>query len=244
MSETPITDALSTYIKDNASIRKPDGKYHPSGLFGCDRKTIYEVLGTPKTDTRDDRSFRILEMGQIVHDFVQKAILTQYDEAYDEIKLSIPDLNIVGSADLIVRVGDEWEVVELKTINSRAFQYGDTPKVEHVMQLQTYMYAIRSNGFTVAGVGPTEDVVFDAAPFKDLTKGRLVYISKDDMKMAEYTIEYSEELARSIVDKVAKLDYHLKSNTLPERLPEEKGKKHWLCGYCEFKTKCWEVDSE
>lgn len=241
-----IADALNEYIRTNATPREPDGMWHPSGLYGCDRKTIYEVRATPPTDDRDDRSYRILEVGQILHDFIQGAVKssnTYVAAAWDEVKVKSPDLNLTGSVDMLVKHHDgSFEVLEFKTINSYAFKYKELPKEDHVGQVRAYMYMLRYHG----GVDQEGNEISPLG--SSLERARIVYVSKDDMMMEEYPIEWSAQGDADLVSRIERLQSHQDAGTLPERLQPEvkKGKlqRNWLCGYCQFQTKCWDVDKE
>ena len=245
-----VAQALNEYIRSTAKPRKPDGMWHPSGLYGCDRKTIYEVRGTAPTDDRDDRSYRILEVGQIMHDFIQGALKhsnTYVAQAWDEVKVSAPDIKLVGSVDMLVQHHDKsYEVLEFKTINSYAFKYKELPKEEHVGQVRAYLHALRYYGGIVNEGTPQEHAIEPLG--SDLTTARIIYVSKDDMMMEEYPISWTAEGDADLISRISRLQSHQDAGTLPERLQPEvkKGKlqRNWLCGYCQFQTKCWDQDKE
>ena len=245
-----VAQALNEYIRATAKPRKPDGMWHPSGLYGCDRKTIYEVRGTAPTDDRDDRSYRILEVGQIMHDFIQGALKnsnTYVAQAWDEVKVSAPDIKLVGSVDMLVQHHDKsYEVLEFKTINSYAFKYKELPKEEHVGQVRAYLHALRYYGGIVNEGTPQEHAIEPLG--SDLTTARIIYVSKDDMMMEEYPVEWTAEGDADLISRINRLESHQSAGTLPERLKPEvkKGKlqRNWLCGYCQFQTKCWDEDKE
>lgn len=247
-----VAGALDAYVQANASIREPDQKWHPSSIFSCARKAIYEYRGEEQSNPKDARSGRVLFVGTQWHEIVQAAVNAhgEVDEVYTEVPIDLPDLNIVGHADQLVRIGDRWELLEFKSISSRGFSYlKGQPKPEHVEQAMVYLYAIRTagapdhNGWVMDEHGNS-----NIPPLGDaLDRVRFVYISKDDLRIAEFTVHFTPEMEQSMRDRIALLNVYAEDPlSLPPRLPLEKGgKKNWLCaGYCEFRDRCWNVDAK
>jgi CRISPR/Cas system-associated exonuclease Cas4 (RecB family) len=240
-----VAEALDRYVEKIEEPREPDGFWHPSSLSGCDRKSLYEIRATPKTDERDGRSKRILRVGHIMHEFVQAALADYPGVRFiAEVPLFAGPLRIRGSADgllvyLIEGEDGDVEALEFKTINSMAFKYGDLPKPDHAIQLSVYMKLLREYGATLKD----GTIVPPLGP--KLTRGRIVYVSKDDLRISEHTILWTEGKNRTIEDKLVVLESHLADGTLPDRLPDQvdkktgKTKRAWLCGYCPYQTLCW-----
>lgn len=240
-----VEAAVNAYVQANASIREPDGKWHPSSIFACDRKALYERRGVEQTNPKDDRSGRVLFIGSRWHEIVQAAVIEHVkdaDQVLTEVPVELPELNIVGHADQLIRFGDVWELEEYKSISSNGFRYLKGPKPEHVSQAYTYMYALRTQGVPTDEGGLRKPI----PPLGDsLTTVRFVYISKDDLKIAEYVVPWDPAFEAVLRQKVTTLDRYVADPiSLPPRLPLEKGKKNWLCaGYCEFRDRCWQVDA-
>ena len=196
-----VADSLDRYIEAIAEPREPDGLWHPSSLGGCDRKALYEVRGTPKSNPPDARTRRVFRVGHLMHEFVQAAIA--HDPSvlrfYPEVGLEAPDLRVTGHADgLLMHVDGSWEVLEFKTISSRAFQYGDLPKPDHVGQLSLYMKVLREYG------GRATDVTIPPLGER-LTRGRVIYVSKDDLRIGEYGVTWSSSKDEEIRAKLDRL---------------------------------------
>lgn len=249
-----VESAVDSYVLANASIREPDQLWHPSSVFACDRKAIYEYRGTESSNPRTNRSHRVLHIGSRWHEIVQAAILDHggADEVYTEVPISIPSLKVVGHADQIVRIGDRWELIEIKSISSRGFQYLKGAKPEHIQQAMTYLYALRVYGSPCPIDEAHEcDPVFIQGcrkaipPLGDaLDRIRLCYISKDDLRVGEYVVHWDPAFESELRIKVATLQSYADDPlSLPPRLPLEKGKKNWLCeSYCELRDRCWNTD--
>ena len=234
-----VETSLDRYVEAIAEPREPDGLWHPSSLGGCDRKALYEVRGTPKSNPPDARTRRVFRVGHLMHEFVQTAIALDPSvlRFFAEVALDAPDLRVTGHADgLLTHVDGSWEVLEFKTISSRAFQYGDLPKPDHVGQLSLYMKVLREYGGR-SGPEKFQEVI---PPLGErLARGRVIYVSKDDLRIGEYGITWSDAKDEEIRAKLARLESYREAGTLPDRLPVNGSKRHYLCGYCPFQDHCW-----
>jgi len=250
-----VEEIIDRHVERLHEDREPDGYWHPSSLSNCLRQAVYELRGTEITNPRDARSRRILRVGHMFHQFVQDAIASDpaVVEFYPEIKLHSERLRVIGSSDglqslaRIVEDGYEvWEVVEFKTINSLSFRYKDLPKPAHKIQAATYMKLLREDGGTVLGESPKV-----IPPLGDkLTRARLVYLSKDDLKLEEHVVLWTPAKDEEILSRIAVLEEHRVAGTLPRRLPMVSDKKtgqekrDYLCGYCQYEDRCWKGDPD
>lgn len=239
MTAFSVTDAVDRYVASQEKPRVPDGTWHPSAIFGCLRQATYAARSTPESDPKQPRDKRVLRIGHIFHEFVQEAI-AKYPgvTAYCELDIAIPVLKVTGSLDVLVEFEDgRYELIELKTINSKAFAYHDLPKEDHVKQVSAYMMALREVGAADQFISPLHD---------DLQRARIVYISKDDLRIEEFTVIHSESREVEIAERIAVLESHRAAGTLPDRLPDTvdsktgKPRHDWRCGYCVWATTCWE----
>jgi CRISPR/Cas system-associated exonuclease Cas4 (RecB family) len=245
-----ITPAINTYLVDSAEERIPDGAWHPSSLFGCDRQALYEVNGTPITDPRPPEDYRALAIGKALHTLVQSAVTHDQGkgivQVWHEVKVHDPVRGIKGSADSLVLLDDgTYEVEEFKTTKSIALKYakkGGYPKPAHVSQALTYARCIRYYPFTVEDDMGVETVMKPLGG--KLKTVRIVYIGKDNAEILEYVYDITPEWEVKLLDYLTLLQRYKDEGVLPPRLPKEDGKKPWNCSYCSWATKCWQVDAE
>ena len=163
MIEFSVADALDAHIAATSEDREPDGMYHPSSLFLCERRAIYAVRGILPSNPPDAKTMRVFRVGHEFHRIVQEAVsgsAVALDEGigdsgttayvYHEIELHSPRLNLKGSADTVrFYLDDEAEellveVIEYKSIKEASLKYGkELPKPDHVQQALTYAYILR-----------------------------------------------------------------------------------------------------
>ena len=235
-----VEAALDDHVAALEIPRLPDGKWHPSSIFGCDRKAIYEVRGTTPTNPPNAGSRRTFRIGHIFHSFLQDAVAAKVGtailRAYAEVPVNLPRLNITGHADgLVEHDNGAWELLEYKTTKEAGMARG-LPKDDHVWQAFSYMAALREAGSPEHGIPPLGD---------SLSRARIAYIAKETMRVSESLIFWSQDRQDELEATVARLDtYRADGVALPPRLPISGGRKHWLCSYCSFATRCWEADKE
>jgi CRISPR/Cas system-associated exonuclease Cas4 (RecB family) len=238
--EFTISGAMDAHIEQLETPRLPDGKWHPSSLYGCDRKALYEIRATVPSDERDPSSKRALRQGHIYHEFIQEAVAnTAGLPVYDEVKIYSPDLNLTGSVDGVIMLSpDEAQVLEYKTTKAWGFKKLDGPKEDHIGQTKAYVYCLRKYG----GIRRDGEVI---PPLGDKLKSvRFAYICKDDFAIKEYVLQYDPSWDEEVESRVGALASFQETGKLPERLTGSGGKRNWLCGYCPFETRCWEVEED
>ena len=122
---------------------------------------------------------------------------------YSTEKQVVIELNGFKLAGTPDAVGDS-HVVEIKTTN----RIPDEPFPNHVMQLNAYLGLLgKSTGY-------------------------IVYICKRDGQVKVFHHSFNEVMFREVLKRAAKLNQHIKEDTVPEAEPS------YLCNYCEWRWKC------
>lgn len=255
MSSTIVADAsftvdraLDAWIERHTEDRTPDGKYHPSSIFMCDRKTLYEVRSTPREDAFQPGDRRPLFIGNTLGPVLQSAIEAQVGKtlryAVSEPRIDVPEWNVVGNVDaFVIHMDGTPEVIENKTINQESYRKlskipDGLPKHDHRNQGLTYLLAIKKHGFYV----PTADGngIIWHEPVTQLTRLRVAYWEKNRHQLGEWTVTLTDEWEEEFYTHIARLDKWRSDGTLPPRMP----RGFWGCNYCAFSLRCWNIDGE
>lgn len=237
-----IKAMVDDYIESVTDDREPDGAYHPSSMYGCDRKTMYEVRGVEPTDPTDAKAKRRFYIGHRLHEAVQRALESHVTigDAFFEFLVDAPPYNTLGHGDAIIEIDGLYYLVEVKSIKKMGVKMG-LPKEDHVKQAVTYWWCVQKYGFTIENwEGNTEYI--GPTPLAGII---MLYVEKEDLNIYQYNLEPEDWWDVLVPETVARLDTFREDElSLPPRLPRnpKTGKKHWLCGYCPFATKCWKVD--
>lgn len=213
-------------IEDKEEYHEP-GWWYPSQLSFCDRSAILAHAGLEQAP-KDDRTLRVFWMGNIIHKAMQD--LNPFKVIGHELRVRDPQYKVSGRLDtLSVAPDDAVEVQEYKSISSRAFSFGDLPKDDHVLQLAVYLT------FPAEGQEKRPD------------RGRLVYVSKDDLLIKEYLVTLTPEREQQVKERLlqleAKYQIFLEKGYLPPPLSQQekvvKGKTTlvdpWQTRYCGYR---------
>jgi len=206
-----LTEIIDKYYVDQQRDRDKT-HFYISEAGKCPRQVYFSFKGLPKKDFAP--SFLMLfDLGDNVHKMVAKAMLSSKEVEVLALEKDIPPEEIIsGRFDQIIKVGNELFILDVKSINSRAYSYLKAPKEDNVLQINLYLH------------------------YFDIKKGVLLYVDKDTLKKKEWIIEYDKEVAEETINGLNLLRKQIDSNTLPNRLKEYP--KIWKCRYCQYKKIC------
>ena len=230
-------------------LKRYSGKeswYHASGSGSCSRKLYFESIEQVKpSNPLDDKTKRLLRLGNIVHDDFEKSLVTYNRDIYNrdnnrdissdkekenkekEIKfhteqeITIDELNVRGFYD-IVSEGEEVYLYDLKTCGGYSWKlkFGRkqsfNPSIHYELQLGTYGYAVKQQ-------------------FGRLDGMFLYYYNKDTSMMRAVSVPLTY-ISRAYLFWKNTKDEHKQG--LP---PFRKGVspvQDWQCNYCQFLNHC------
>ena len=242
-------DYLSEIESDNKSKYKkknPNKYYRASAAGHCFKKHWYSINGY-EGKGMDEKSKRLLRLGTIVHEDIQKAIEWDNKRTYEgelpegaqrrfgytshvEYAVVIEELNVMGSADIVVIEDAESAcVVDIKTTHSwkwkMMFGRNKEAKPSKMYELQLGTYAL--------GVCLQEDIVPANVSMS------LMYYKKDDslMKPVEVNNIWMNNATEYWANLNETLDMVKEEDDLPRgsfNIPVE----DWECRYCQFEPIC------
>ena len=205
---------------------KVSGLISPSSLGQCFRRQYWTRLGEAPSNPIDERTLRVFKCGNMFEDFIVKALLTRYPDWQTQVEVTKNDIH--GYADIV----SPDEVMDVKSQHSRKFWYntkemqegGDIKAMFYNHWLQVMVYAL------ILGK----------------SKARLVYVSKDDLCIQEYSIALDNYWINELNNELLVIRGNWELKKLPEPKPrlyglDKKTGKPKECAYCQFKTKCEEA---
>lgn len=233
--KTGIRPSIDEYLLKLAAEKRNYGEYWSASSAGyCMRRNIMERLGVPHV-TEDARKQRVFTSGHIFHEWIQDITNKAGLSIASEVELQDEDLMIRGHFDDLVLVHKDFEpgqvipikdmrnqnkelkaaqqhliLYDYKTVNSKSFTWakknGGAMSYYHKMQLGTYMYMLRTgwSKLKLWDIGNT-----------DLTEARILKISKDDLRMDEQQLLWSDELATEVTNYWQTLNKYWESKKLP-----------------------------
>jgi len=200
-----------------AKSQKNTGRYYPSEIGQCMRKTWYSYK-FPQEFTPD--LMKIFELGNILHDFVVDVLKSEKNPEVELLKAEMPlkmdveEFTISGRIDDLLLIKSKGQQVLIEVKSCKNIKYVTGAHNHHAMQLQFYMHA--------TGVH----------------NGVLLYIDKTTLQSKVFPVPYEETRAQMILNRFKILHEHVRDSVLP--LPEAKINREntWMCNFCEYRNKC------
>lgn len=268
-SPATFDDVFEEYVRSQTEDRPHDGRLHPSSLFFCDRRTLYDLRYTEREPTTGSK--RPLLVGKVLHAEMQSALEMQVGKTIKQLfvegRVDDPDTGITGNFDALYQLMDgTWELWEGKTANANSFRLtkkSGEAKPDHALQGLSYIDVIRRKGFTttwdsVADVPQRFHGLWMVAyeppytmvtePIPDLTRLRVAYMDKDRHGIHEATYLWSQQWRDDeLTPHLDKIERYRAGDALPPRLPQGS----WQCAseqgmgkWCPYFDRCQNVDSE
>jgi len=185
-------------IAESEKVRDYGDYWSASSAGYCMRKQIFQRLGVPPVEDKDPRLQRVFTSGHIFHEWIQGLTKQAGVSVAQETELIDEQLMVKGHFDDLIKTKEGLILYDYKTVNSRAFGYKkDEPSHYHKMQVGTYIYMLRKG------------------EFKGLEEGRILLISKDDLRMKEQEVRWTPELAKAVHGYWSTLNGYWKKQTIP-----------------------------
>ena len=236
-----IKSIYNVYLKEQEKLNSRDKNvFHASSAGSCYRKQMYSYYDYP-SDTKDDKSYRLLRLGTIVHSDVESAISLYQDrfpekDIYIEQKIHIKDLEVSGTFDagemITIDGKKEFTLYDLKT----AAAYKWTTKfgrkqnrvadsdLNYKLQLGTYALGVKEK------YNPDQIYMY------------LIWYNKNTSQMREQLVyqewinkalEYWEEVHEVKEDLGKSFERELEP-MMTYGVPMQ----DWECSYCQFESIC------
>jgi hypothetical protein len=196
--ETGIRPKIDIYLEEKSNERRDYGEYWSASSAGyCMKKNIFDRLQVPFS-SGNPRKQRVFEAGHIFHEWIQRITKDAGLSIAQECELQDDSLMVKGHIDDLVLVENALILYDYKTQNSRAFTWQKNKPMSHFrkMQLGTYIYLLRNNprlddkGLVWPSYTP-ENII---EMISELNEGRILKISKDDLRMDENVLNWSPEV--------------------------------------------------
>ncbi len=204
---------IDEYLKKKSEERRDYGPYWSASSAGyCMRKNIFDRLGVPPVEEEPYKT-RIFESGHIFHSWVQDITKNAGISIAQELELIDEELLIKGHIDDLLLIDDKLILVDYKTAHSASFDYKKHQPMGyyHTMQLGTYLYMLnKMKPEEITALSP--NTVFTGS----ISEGRILSISKDDLRMDEKQLMYTGDLQKKVYEYWSTLNGYWKSKKLPK----------------------------
>jgi len=186
--------------------------WHASRMGSCLRGMFLERKGVKPDKDFDERTLRVFQCGKVFEDFLVSLAEKKMD-IEKQVRVESKELNISGYADLVVKHEGEIKVYEIKSKHSAGFTY--LPNDQHRQQLWIYLYCL------------------------NISSGNLVYLSKDDLRIAEYPVLLDDEkLKQTVLGQINVLNIAWRDDDIT-KLPLIDDPKDWRGRFCRWHISCY-----
>jgi CRISPR/Cas system-associated exonuclease Cas4 (RecB family) len=206
-----LKEFINQYYLDRHKDREQH-HFYITDAGKCPRQVFFKFKNAPKREL-EARILRLFEHGDYIHQLILRPLLSMRGIHVVASEINIPPQELIsGRADIIISDGKGLYVVDIKSINSLAFNSLKEPKEDHVNQIQLYLH------------------------FLDPKKGILLYVSKDTQELKEFQVEYDQKKAKVLLAELTGLKTKIDTNVIPDRISEYPD--NWQCKYCAFREIC------
>ncbi len=196
---------------------KQIGRYYPSEIGSCMRKTWYSYK-YPQQVSMD--LLKIFEAGNMVHDFVVRVFKSEKNKNVELVKEEMPfkfegdGFIISGRIDDLVLLKENGKQVLVEVKSAKTIKGMEKAKLSNELQLILYMHIL------------------------NIPDGVLLYVDKTNLQSKVFVIPYDKKRGEQIIERFKQLDVSLKSNLLPEAEGKQIEDLNWMCSFCEYVGKC------
>ena len=256
--EAIYNDHIARQNEENYEKRyaERENHYHASGAYTCSRKLYYESVElAPSTNPPNERSYRVMRLGTIVHDDLQQALSdttiysnttssnTTYEESiyskekdiyniqkesfkyHIEGEVTIDSLNVRGFYDLVAVSEDDGSVHLIDFKTMASYSWSKKFGTKYYEQNASVHQEMQ---LATYGLAVKEK-------FGRLDSMWLYYYNKDNSRMRPFQVQMSKlNQAKAFWENVN--EEHKKG--LPmfrEKISPVEG---WYCNYCKFLDHC------
>ena len=208
--------------------RARSGKWSPSSFGKCFRNQYWNRLDI-ESEPIDSRTLRVFKAGNLFHDFVQGLLINE--TVQKEVLVECEDVK--GYADLV----NTTEVIDIKSQHSQAFWHRKKELKASKDEEKSIKSMFFNNWLQVAYYATQLNKPFC----------RLVFVSKDDLCIAEYKQEVSGYWTEQVNKELSTLRQYWLDKKLPSaspRLYKQKDGSFKECYYCQFQKHCKEVEDD
>ena len=226
-----IDEAIADFIKSELTTpqRNRRATFSASSRGACARAQVFQFTPVKPVAKLDSQKHAFFHQGTFMHLKWQALLLDAGILDEPEISCRWEKYRLTGTIDGAGPVVDAGQVSmwgtdrfgwELKSINSRGFQWIQDrgPNHHHLLQIHAYMLAMGWNVWS------------------------LMYENKDTQEWKEFVVHFDQEIANEVEHELSSLNWHVENKALPPILDECK-KKQGAYKRCDFAHTCLDQDS-
>jgi hypothetical protein len=187
-----LIEAIDKYLVTRPKDKRRINCFHPSTLHKSAKYLHGAYLNGDNDQDFEPRILRIFDNGHGVHDRLQKYLKEIGTLVEAEVPVENQEFEICGSADGILKLGKREGVLEIKSINANGFYATHEPKLEHIIQINIYMFCL------------------------DIPRGCVLYENKNNQELKEFYVKLDNKILDPIFEKIKLVQSWIREGKKPE----------------------------
>jgi hypothetical protein len=173
-----LIQAIDQFLEERPKKPRRRKCFHPSSLHKSAKYLYHAYLNGDNTEDFEPRVKRIFDTGHALQGILDEYLRGAGVLVDTEVAAEDPELEIMGHADGIIKLGKLKGVLEVKTMNISNFSTAYEPRDEHLIQINTYMHCL------------------------DTPRGALLYWCKDDCRLKEFFVKLDQAILDPVFEKI------------------------------------------
>jgi len=178
-----LAKMIDEYVQEKLAQKERDNsKFRVSDAGRCRHMRYLKRLGVEFSDEYESRVLRVFEVGHVFHRWVQ-AVLEEKGLLFAK-EYEVEDEHRLGHIDAIVKTEEGLILYDFKTVHSKKFNFLDRVGVDEHYSMQAVSYYL----------------LLPEEIRKEIVDVRIAYISKDDLRIAEFSVLTPEVIEKTEED--------------------------------------------
>jgi len=186
-----LISKIDDYLQQRPKDDRKKNCFHPSSLHKSAYELYHLYLNGDNNTKFDSKTLRIFDNGTGVHERIQFYLEDARIMEQTEAPVIHDKYEICGSADGIVIINNKRYVLEIKSINAWGFNNLATPKSEHILQVNIYMFCLK---------------IYDAI---------ILYECKNNQEMKEFYLHIDTNILHPVLKKIKYVQGYLANGIEP-----------------------------
>jgi hypothetical protein len=173
-----IIQSIDSFLSNRERDKRAIHCFHPSSLHKTPEELLKIYFEGDSNQSFPARVLRVFDNGHGVHERLQGYLEKTGILLQAEVPIQNDEYQVKGHTDGIIELNGVKGILEIKSINSSGFYSLYSPKEDHLIQVNIYMFCT------------------------GIDRGVLLYECKDNQELKEFYVKRDETILQPILDKI------------------------------------------
>jgi hypothetical protein len=183
-----LIEAIDTHLKARSGDKRAIHCFHPSSLHKSAEELFKIYFEGDSNQSFPPRVMRIFDNGHDTHERLQRYLSKAGVLLQAEVPIHNDEYQITGHTDGIIEINGIKGILEIKSINSSGFYSLYSPKEDHLIQVNIYMFCT------------------------GIEKAVLLYECKDNQELKEFYVKLDADILNPVLNKIRTVQQRIKQH--------------------------------